>query len=317
MKTIYTLSFLIISTVLHAQSPEEYAIQNEFQLTGDSISFPLTIVNSYPFISGEINGVKGKLMFDTAHRYALDINNKIVPLPSQKVEGDGFVGSGQKFKRYTNDAIKEVKLINGLHFQNLKQIGSANYDFIQNDITPDFIGFIGHDFFEGYLFKLDYTKRKLTFYKNTASRASSKDFLAGEKVLAVLNFETRKLPNIPMMKVDVNDVEMLALFDTGGSYGSLEITDKDAEGLMKKKNLINYGRDGSDDNLFSLEKVKMNPQLTVDLIGIYKNSTDDNSPVRKALGITEDTVLTFAYRFLVQYKTVWDYKRKKIYVLEY
>lgn len=306
MKTIYTLAFLIIPTILQAQNLEESAIQNEFRLTGDSISFPLTIVNSYPFISGEVNGVKGKFMFDTGHREALSINNNIVPLTSQSEIGGGSTGSGQKFKRYTNNTIDEVLLINGLHFENLKQTPSANYDFLQNGITPDYIGFIGHNFFNGYLFKLDYTKRKLTFYKNTSVREASKDFLAGEKVVAVLDFETRRLPNFPIRKLEINDVEMLASFDTGGSYGSLEISDNDAEKLTKKKTLIDYGNDGSGDNLYSLHKVKMDAQLTVDLIGIYRDSIDYNSPVRKALGITEENDLTIAYRFLAQYKTVWD-----------
>src|SRR5690606_18484092 len=103
---------------------------------------------------------------------------------------------------------------------------------------------------------LDYTKRKLTFYKYTSARATSKDFLDGEKVVAVLDFETRKLPNFPMIKVEVDDVEILASFDTGGSYGSLEITDRDAEKLTKKAALVDYGKDGSGDNLYSLNKVK-------------------------------------------------------------
>lgn len=315
MKTIYTLAVLIVSTFVCAQNLKESTIKNEFKLTGDSISFPLTIVDFYPLISGEVNGIKGKFMFDTGHEGALTINSTIFPLTSQKEIGEGSAGSGQKFKQYTNDGIDEVKLINGLHFQNLKKIPSANFDFLQNGITSDYIGFIGYNFFKGYLFKLDYTKRKLTFYKNTSSREASKDFLNGEKVLAILDFEIRNLPNIPMLKVKVNDVEMLGLFDTGGSSETLRITDQDAENLVKKKSLTDYGKDGSDDNLYSLSNVKMKPKLTVNLIGIYKESKEDN--VRKVLGITEDNTLSFAYRFLAKYKTVWDYEYKKIYVLEY
>src|SRR5690606_4712843 len=243
MKTIYIIAFLIIFTVLHAQNFEDATIQNQFQLTGDSISFPLTMVNAFPFISGEVNGVKGKFMFDTGKHGALEINNNLVPLSSQKELGDGFVASGQKFKVYTNDTIEEVRLVNYLQFENLQQIESANLDFLQNDITPDCIGYIGFDFFKGYLFKLDYIKRKLTFYKNTPAREFSIDFLNREKVLAILDFEIRNLPNIPMLKVKVNNVEILGLFDTGGNYGLLGITDKDAEKLIKENNLINYGKD--------------------------------------------------------------------------
>src|SRR5690606_15542617 len=90
MKTIYTLAFLIISTSVYAQNLEVTTIRDEFQLTGDSISFPLTIVDYYPFISGEVNGVKGKFMFDTGHQGALSINSTIFSLNSQKEVGEGF-----------------------------------------------------------------------------------------------------------------------------------------------------------------------------------------------------------------------------------
>lgn len=315
IRVICTLISFVVPTFCWAQNSEAGKIQNHFGLTGDVISFPLTLVNSFAFISGEINGVKGKFMFDTGHQDALSVNNNIIPLSSQKEKGNGFVASGQKYKGYINDSIQDVKLVNGLHYQDLKQIESANYDFLQNNITPDCIGYIGHDFFKGYLFKLDYTKRNLTFYKNTSARGSSKDFLAGEKVLAILDFEIRKLSN-PMIKVNVNEVEILAIFDTGGSYGLLGITDNAAEKLSKKKNLVNYGKDGFGDSLVSLNNVKMGPQLTTDFVGIYKQE-GDFSQVRKALGLTEDNYLIIASRFLAKYKTVWDYGDQKIYVLSY
>lgn len=315
MKNICNLSILMVSSILCAQNVEESIIQNEFRLTGDSVTFPLTIVNAFPFISGEVNGVKGKFMFDTGHKGALDINSNMVPLSSPKADGSGFVASGQTFEKYTNDSIKEVRLVNGLHFQNLKQIPSANYDFLQENITPDCIGYMGYDFFNGYIFKLDYTKRKLTFYKSTPERESSKDFLNGEKLLAILNFEIRNLPNIPMIEVKVDDVKMLGLFDTGGSYGLLDFTDKDSEKLAKRKYLHHYGKDGYDEDLFVLKKVAVNNQLTTDFVGIHK--IDETSQFKEAIGVTEDNILILAYRFFAKYKTVWDYEHKKIYVLEY
>ncbi len=315
IKTIYTLASLMVSTILCAQNIEESKIQTQFQLTGDIISFPLTIVNAFPFISGEVNGIKGKFMFDTGHKGALDINNNIVPLSSQKEKGSGFVASGQQFKNYTNDTIGEVRLVNGMHFQNLKQVPSGNYDFLQNGITPDCIGYIGYNFFKGYIFKLDYTKRKLSFYKSTPERESSKDFLNGEKVVAILNFEIRNHPNIPIIKVKVDDVEILGLFDTGGSYGLLDFSNKDTEKLAKKKYLEDYGKDGYDEDLFVLNNVAISNQLTIDFKGIH--TIEETSQFKKAIGITEDNILILAYRFLSRYKTVWDYDHKKIYVLEY
>lgn len=313
----FILVFLMVSSISFAQKTEKVIVQNQFQLTGDVISFPITVINAFPFISGEINGVKGKFMFDTGHKGALDINNNIIPLLSQKEKGNGFVASGQKFKNYTNDSIEKVSLVNGLHFQNLKQIPSANYDFLQNNITPDCIGYIGYDFFKGYIFKLDYTKRKLSFYKSTPERESSKDFLKDEKIVAIIDFEIRNRPNIPMIKVKIDDVEILGLFDTGGSYGLVDLSDKDAEKLSNKKYLKDYGKDGYDEDLFVLNNVTVNNQLTTDFIGIHTIDKSKSIPFKKATGVLEDNILIFAYRFLAKYKTVWDYEHKKIYVLEY
>ncbi|CAN1573003.1 hypothetical protein MCETHM1_03399 [Flavobacteriaceae bacterium] len=313
----FILTFLIVSNISLAQNIEKSIVSNQFQLAGDSITFPLTIVNAFPFISGEINGVKGKFLFDTGHQGALDVNNNVVPLLSQKEKGNGFVASGQKFKNYTNESIEEVRLANGLHFQNLKQIPSANYDFLQNNITPDCIGYIGYNFFKGYIFKLDYTKRKLSFYKSTPERESSKDFLKNEKIVAIIDFETRNRPNIPMIKAKVDDVEILGLFDTGGSYGLLDFSDKEAEKLLKKKYLKDYGKDGYDEDLFVLNNVAVNNQLTTDFTGIHTIDKSKSIQFKKATGVIEDNILILAYRFLAKYKTVWDYEHKKIYVLEY
>lgn len=314
MKTIYTLALLLIFTILSAQTVKDSTIQHQFELTGDIISFPLTLVNAYPFISGEVNGVIGKLMFDTGNQKDLELNNNIIPLPSQKWLGNGQVGSGQRFKTYINDTIKDVRLVNGLHYQNLQGITSGNFDFLQKNITPDCIGYIGHNFFRGYLFKLDYTRRMLTFYKNSPQRDSSKDFLAGEKVIAILDFEIRNLPNHPIIKVKVGDVELLASFDTGG-YGNLDITESATEKLKQQKYLIDYGKDSYNAELFALKQVKINPKLITNLNGLNKLKL--NSYVRNAIGITEENYVLLAYRFFVQYKTVWDYDHKKIYILAY
>ncbi|TCD28708.1 hypothetical protein EZ456_04820 [Pedobacter psychrodurus] len=313
-KTFTLLTFLLVYTISNAQNKTEPIIENKFQLTGDTISFPLTIINAFPFISVEVNGTKGKLMFDTGAQGALDINNNIFS-QSGRSTGNGNVGSGQKFKRYIIDSVKDIRLANGLHFKDLKQVSSANFEFLQDQVTPDFLGFIGFDFFKGYLFKLDYVKRKITFYKNSSKRELSKDFLFGEKILATLNFETRKLPNHPMIKVKIGDVDVLASFDTGGSYGALEFTDKTIEKLKKRKYFIDYGKDGYGEPLLVLNNVRMNGQLTTNFIGIHQHGESIN--FRKAIGITEENYLTIANRFLAQYRTVWDYEHKKIYVMAY
>jgi hypothetical protein len=136
------LLFLLSIAMLNAtaQRPAEQVFQHKAELHGDSIVFPLTLVNAYPFISVEVNGVKGKFMFDTGLNSGIDINDNAVKLPNKKALNRSQVGSGQSFVKNINDTIAEVKFKNGLTYHNLLNINSANFDFLQNNITPDCIG---------------------------------------------------------------------------------------------------------------------------------------------------------------------------------
>src|SRR5262245_44425878 len=116
---------------------------------GDSIVFPITMINAYPFISVEINGVKGKLMFDNGTEAALNLNDNLIDLKAKTRKGKGSFGSGQSVDENMTDTIAEVKFINGLTYRNLLHIKSANLNFLQKSITPDLMGFIGYNFFKG------------------------------------------------------------------------------------------------------------------------------------------------------------------------
>jgi hypothetical protein len=298
-----------------AQQSSNQIFENIPILHGDTIAFPITLVDAFPFVSVEVNGIKGKFMFDTGLKAAMQINDNIVELPGKKKKDTGNVGSGQTFIQNSNDTIAEVKFKNGLTYRNLLNITSANYDFLQNNITPDCIGYIGHDFFKGYIFKLDYVKRKITFYKNTAQRKSSKDFLKGEKLLGIINFETRRLPNHPLVKVKIGSIELLGSFDTG-QYGLIQLEEK-AKKIITAKSIVTYtGLDGHGDEQMNVKDVEIDGSFKTTLKGVYPFTMEQTAPFRKGIQITESSYICFGYRFFEQYKTVWDYEQKKIYVLE-
>lgn len=310
-KIIYLLLICGSSLTIMAQKITE----KNFVPTEDIVVFPITLINAFPFISGEVNSVKGKFMFDTGNQNALDINDNLVQLAQKKEKGSGQVGSGQKFKANINDTIAEVKLADGSVYKNLVNIKSGNYDFLQNAITPDCIGYIGHNFFKGYLVKLDYLRRKIILYKNTDQRKSSKDFLEGEKVLAIINFEIRRLPNHPLVRVKIGGIEMIAAFDTG-QYGTFQLEDKVEKLLTAKSLIIPSGKDAENDKTYTINDMVLDGKFKVSLKGVYSETREDNEHVREALQITEDNIIDIGYRFLDQYKTIWDYEAKKIYILE-
>jgi len=286
------------------------------ELRGDIVVFPIVLINVYPFFSGTVNGVTGKFMFDTGFGTSITINDNFVKLADKKVKGTGVVSSGQSFQTSINDTIREVKFSNGITYRNLEKINSGNYDFIQQHITPDFLGFLGHKFFKDYLFKIDYLHRKVTFYRNLPERSISRDFLANEKVLAVINFEIGKFENHPIVKLKIDGIDVLGEFDSGQN-GLLQLDVPSSKRLKSRGVVFQSGTDSSGDTLLTVKNIIMDGKFETTLKGIESATLEGTKVMRKELEITAPNLMTIGYRFLSQYKTIWDYDKKKIYILEY
>lgn len=311
------LHFWLINLVCcYATQTRAQVFEKTPELHGDIVVFPITLVNAFPFISGTVNGVDGKFMFDTGSMATISLNDNFIKLPNKKAKGKGLVASGQTYKTSVSDTIPEIKFANGITYRNLEKIISGNYDFIQKYITSDFIGYIGHGFFSGYLFKLDYMQRQITFYKTSAERDISRDFLANEKVLAVIDFEIRKLPNHPLIKVKIGNIDVLGALDTG-QYGSLQLDSLSDNKLKSKGYVASSGKDSEGGALLNVKNIKMGGKFETDLKGLEFADLESTQSSREHLGITEPNFLDIGYRFFSQYKTVWDYSNKKIYILEY
>ncbi|PZR08739.1 MAG: hypothetical protein DI539_22530 [Flavobacterium psychrophilum] len=278
--------------------------------------FPISLVDAYPFISGTVNGEKGKFMFDTGFGASIFLNDNLLSLNDKKAKGNGVTGSGQSFKTSVNDTIREMAFTNGLTYRNLEKIESGNFDFIQKYITADFLGFMGYKFFEEYLFKIDYVHRKITFYRNSSERDISKDFLANEKVLTVIDLGIRKIENIPYVNLKIDGIDILGVFDTGQN-GFLQLSSSAAKVLETKGYVVISGVNSSGDTLLNVKDIIMDGKFKTSLKGVEFSTFEDTQDVRKKIGITEPNLMSIGYRFLSEYKTVWDYEKRKIYILEY
>jgi len=87
--------------------------------------------------------------------------------------------------------------------------------------------------------------------------------LKGEKVLAVLNFETRRLPNHPMVRVKIGGVDLLGSFDTG-QYGLIQVEDKAAKVL----------KNGYDDSTVNVNNIIINGSFKLSVKGIAPYSRE-------------------------------------------
>lgn len=316
VKIFYMINYkstklLIFISILCFQSMKAQDV-NKFKLEDDIIVFPIKIIDAFPMIGGEANGLKGYFFFDTGLNTAIEINHNFVPLDKDKSKeiGNAFTGSGQNFEIRLNDNINEVKLINGLTFKNLNNIQSGNFQHIQNVTTVDCLGYIGYEFFEGYIAKMDYVRRRLTFYKNSEERQKSKDFLQNENIIAVLDFKLLKLKNIPVLMGKIGDIELQIAMDTG-QYGMLQIVEEDKSKLIQQNILKALSP-----SLFNINEIILDNKYSTKLKGIYLITDESKAYAKKPIQISTVNFLSLGHRLLDEYNTVWDYENKKLYLLE-
>jgi hypothetical protein len=148
------------------------------------------------------------------------------------------------------------------------------------------------------------------------TRSISKDFLMNEKVLAIIGFQIGKLENHPHVKLNINGIDVLGAFDTGQN-GFLQLDSTSAQQLKANGAVVNYGTDSSGDTLLTVKNIMMDGKFETTLKGVEASTLESTQVIRKEAGITDANLMTIGYSFLSQYKTVWDYLHKKIYILEY
>ena len=292
-----------------AGNPPAYQIQPtpSFHIAGEQVVLPFVLVDEYPFIEAEVNGAHGKLMFDTGANGALALNSRTVPLPPGEVIGTGMFGSGQTYTKVRHARVGPIR-IGPLTFDTATDVQSQDAAQLER-ITPDFIGWIGYRFFDGYAVKLDYDALQATFYKD--GRGAADRYLEGETVAAVIPFETRLLPNIPIVPARLGLAPVEVAFDTG-QYGTIFVTPDiqaalESEGRLRPVDVPGETRADLTQLVFGDDDATLD--LRVDL-------ADAPFPAAGPIGLQAPTVITLGYTVLSRYKTVWDYAAKTLYLLE-
>lgn len=280
-------------------SPQERA--PEALLTGKVVAMPISMVREFPFIEGEIAGIKGRFMLDTGMQDALVINDHRVPIAGGRWIGSGHFSSGQTYEVRLHDLVRDVRIGRVLH-PRVTSVRSQDARMLER-ITPDFLGWVGFNYFSGHAMKLDYRRSLVTFYHGGANR-----FLDGEKLVATLPFETRRLPNVPLLRARVGNFDAIASLDTG-VYGSLSIPHEKMQGLLRDGHLKRSRRAAT----FDLDHVRIGGRIVIAAKAIEVEN--EPSASAKAVGITEDTELELGYAFLRRYKTVWDFNGHRLHLL--
>jgi hypothetical protein len=286
--------------------PHGAEIAPEFRLKGDIVSLPLVMVREFPFVEAEISGVKGKLLLDTGALEALALNHNPLKLPEGRVIGQGRFGSGQTYEMVLRPSVDNVRLPGGLTYDRVTTFRSQDAAQLER-ITPDFLGWLGYTFWDGYAVKFDYRASKATFY-----RGGPKAFLKGEVLVAAIPFETRKLPNDPVLTATIGDLTFETVLDTG-QYGSI-FADATSHERLKAAGAINPH--GSDQDAVDVRAVRFSKGPALRLSAIASLPIEAAAPFANAIGVAPPRIMTLGYAFLKQYKTVWDYPNKTLYLLK-
>lgn len=289
------------AAAIDQRSPPAAEQAPEIRLDAETVVLPFTMVREYPFVEGEIAGVTGKLLLDTGFEEALALNDHRIPLNGGVKVGTGFFGSGETFDIRQQASVDNIRIGN-LRYARATSVQSQDARQLER-ITPDFLGWVGYHFFAKYALKMDYRRSQAIFYKGGPTA-----FLRGEKVIAVLPFETRKLPNHPLIAARIGDVDAIVSLDTGMN-GSLVVPNTQKARLLASGHLAAT----DDPEAFDLKGVSLSGKIRLDFPGIEVE--EGPAPAAKPIGVTEENHIELGYAFLRQFKTVWDFPGKRLYLL--
>jgi hypothetical protein len=286
--------------------PRPADIAPEFRLKGDVVSIPFVMVREFPFVEAQVGGVKGKLLLDTGAPDALSLNHNHLKLPEGRVIGRGSFGSGQVYEEVLRPGVDDVSLAGGLSYGHVTTYISQDAAQLER-ITPDFLGWLGCWFWQGYALKMDYKASKATFYKG-----GPKAFLKGEKLIAAIPFRTPRLPNDPVLSAKIGDTEFEAILDTG-QYGSIFA---DAATLKSLTTTGAIRPVAGEDNPVDVEALRFSTGPVIALIKLPTHPPEGAAPFAKSIGVESSRIMSLGYVLLKQYKTVWDYPNKTLYLLQ-
>jgi hypothetical protein len=276
-------------------------------LKGELVTLPLILVDGYPFIEGAINGKQGKLLLDIGEAEALVIDSHTVTPPNGVAIGRGFFGSGQTFESYRFPLVDELTLPENLHYTNLINIHGNPGLPLEQHITPDFIGWIGINFFENYVMKLNEAQSSVSFYHNVPMGVGEDAAMAGEQIVQAITFETVSHRSIATFPVTVGGLQFVASVDTGSHtvawLSHEQVKSMEMAGTLKDE--------GGGQMLLSGVLINGHPLSPMKVqISIGK------PPFAKLLHQPDVNMLQFGHELLSRYKVVWDYDRGTLILLE-
>lgn len=254
---------------------------------------PMIVKDGYIFIPGEVNGKAGKFMLDNGSPFRFFLNSHYVNVTVGPEIARGRAGSGQPIVVHTSKDVDTITFGDNA-YRAVSDAMAADFQFIENGIVPDYLGFIGAKLLSAFTFSINYSQTQLAF--SDASRPP--DVLYGKsKPVALVAFEGND-GSLPYATFGLGGVELRARFDTG-SAGVLQLP------LDLKTKLEKAG------NLYC-RMTKQDPPTTVcKVTGLkYGDTTFELDGLQYSEG--HESKGTFGAALLRHYLTIWNLQKRTI-----
>lgn len=220
---------LALQGCVHAPAPTPAAAHRsvaERVAAEGVVELPLLIHQGYPFTPGEVNGRRGYFMIDNGSPFRFFLNSQYAPVTVGRELGRGRAGSGQPVVVHQGldvrslglgpDAAREVQPDAPARGE---AIMTADFGFIDAELRPQFLGFVGDPWLRDFAFSLRYAPARWLL---ADAAAGTHRLLQGSERVALIRFEGRE-GSLPFATLQVDGMDLRGRFDTG-TPGVLELT---------------------------------------------------------------------------------------------
>lgn len=268
----------------------------------EKIVLPFHNADGFILINGSVNGHTGKLMLDTATPFNYLVNDNFVGLLRDVFFGSGHVSSGQSITIFEHNSPVAINLFYGMFESKSDKIKHADLSFIENGITSDFLGMIGHHFLYDKVFKIDYDNQNITFYDQLMDAISD-----ASTIEITLHGDDMSLP---YSIFNIDGVEIQGFFDTG-SQGLLELTEELEGELIAANYLELLTFNGIYGEPISPGVIKL-----ASLTGLNYESTLLRTISALKYQRSNINRISLGYQFLRNYKSIWALTNKNIFLVK-
>ncbi len=251
--------------------------------------------DGFILIDGQVNGTRGVFILDTGMPFRVLLNRHFVPLANGVDVKRGTVASGQAMiiQSHAGDYMIELAggarltAASGARFTAPTAVLSSDFGFIENSVTPRFLGFIGWGFLKNYEFTIDYDRSYIPLYPLKSDGTSDAPPVNGSTIAAIIKFAPAS-PIVPFM-LDVSGLALPAILDTGGQERLSARADVWAR-LTAGDSLITKRE--ADGDVVSVKRAKYG-EYVLDLPDLEKD-------------VADRTLITLGYPFLRNYRSTWN-----------